>query len=111
MGAGKLERLIEVEARIAARIEQAAADTRALIASARSRAEEAERRSREELEAATAGVEREMELARTRLLRSVAEDLDRQLASLQAVTDERVTELGAFALARLLQPTDEVGPQ
>jgi DNA anti-recombination protein RmuC len=103
---GELERLIAAEARIGARIEQAATEALALVASARRRAEEAERRSREELEEATARLEREVEQDRIRQLRSVAEDLDRHLAFLQAVTEDRITELAAHALGRLLQPTN-----
>lgn len=100
---GELDRLIAAEARIAARIEQAAAEARALVASARAGAEEAERRSREELEQATASLEREMEAERIRQLRSVAEDLDRHLAFLQAVNEDRITQLAAHALGRLLR--------
>ena len=100
---GELDRLIAAEARIAARIEQAAAEARALVASARARGEEAERRSREELEEATARLEREMEDDRIRQLASVAEDLDRHLAFLQAVNEDRITELAAHALGRLLR--------
>ena len=103
---GELERLIAAEARIAARIEQAAAEARALVASARARGEEAERRSREELEEATARLEREMEQDRIRQLRSVAEDLDRHLAFLQAVNEDRITQLAAHALGRLLEATN-----
>ncbi len=103
---GELDRLIAAEARIAGRMEQAAAEARALVASARARAEEAERRSREELEEATARLEREMEQDRIRQLRSVAEDLARHLAFLQAVNEDRITELAAHALGRLLQPTN-----
>jgi DNA anti-recombination protein RmuC len=103
---GELDRLIAAEARIAARIEQAAAEARALVASARAGAEEAERRSREELEQATANLEQEMEQDRIRQLRSVAEDLDRHLAFLQTVNEDRITQLAAHALGRLLQPTN-----
>jgi hypothetical protein len=104
--AGELERLIAAEARIGARIAQAAAEARALVASGRGRAEEAERRSSAELAQAAASLEREVEENRIRQLRSVAEDLDRQLAFLQAVNEDRVTELAIHALGRLLRPTN-----
>lgn len=105
MGAGELERLIAAEARIAARIEEAAAEARALVDWARGRAAEAERRSHEDLAEATARVEREMEQDRVRQVRTVADDLDRQLAFLQGISEERITELAAHALDRLLHIT------
>lgn len=104
--AGELERLIAAEARIGARIAQAAAEARALVASARGRAEEAERRSSAELAQAAASLEREVEEDRIRQLRSVAEDLDRQLGFLEAVNEDRITELATHALGRLLRPTN-----
>lgn len=107
---GELERLIAAEARIAARIEQAGAEARALVALARTRAEEAERGSRDELDEATARLEREMEQDRIRQLGSVAGDLERQLAFLQAITEERITELADHALGRLLQAANP-GPR
>jgi hypothetical protein len=58
------------------------------------------------LEEAGTQLEREVEQARDRQLQSVAGDLDHQLAFLQAVNEDRITELAAHALGRLLQPTN-----
>jgi vacuolar-type H+-ATPase subunit H len=102
--AGELERLIAAEARLDARVQQAAAEARSLVASARARLEEAEQRSQEEFKQAIAELEGEMEQEGARQLRAIAEELDRDLVFLQAVTTERITELAAHALDRLLRP-------
>jgi hypothetical protein len=101
---GELERLITAEARITDRLEQAAAEARHILDSARDRAEAARSRSGEEQEEAMGRLEQEMHDDRTRQLRAIAEDLDRSLGSLQAVTEERLTELAKHALSRLLHP-------
>ena len=82
---------------------------RSLVASARARLDEAERRSQEEFKQAIAELEGEMEQEGARQLRAIAEDLDRDLVFLQAVTTERITELAAHALDRLLQPRTRTG--
>jgi phenylalanyl-tRNA synthetase alpha subunit len=102
---GELERLVAAEARISTRLAQAGADAQALIAAARARVEQAEHRWREELEEATSSLQREMEQDRTHQLRCVTEELQVQLAALQAITEERITELALHAVNRLLQPS------
>ena len=58
------------------------------------------------LHARRTSLEREVEEDRIRQLRSVAEDLDRQLGFLEAVNEDRITELATHALGRLLRPTN-----
>jgi hypothetical protein len=98
-----LERLIVAEERIATRAADAAAEARALVASAHARAEQAERQAREEVRQAMAELEREMALDRERQLQAVAQELDRELRELQAIPEERITQLARKVLGLLLQ--------
>ena len=98
-----LERLIAAEALIAARTAEAAGEARALVAAAQARAEQAERRLEDELGEAIAELEREVVLDRERQLGGVANDLDRELRALQAVSEERITELARKMLDLLLE--------
>lgn len=98
-----LERLIAAEALIAERTAEAAGEARALVAAAQARAEQAERRLGDELGEAIAELEREVVLDRERQLGAVANDLDQELRALQAVSEERITELARKMLDLLLE--------
>ena len=101
---GDLERLIAAEAQIASRTAKAVSEARALIALAQVRVEEFEGRARGELEETRAALEQEMVQDREGQLQAIAGDLQRRLGSLEAISEERITELARKLLDLLLQP-------
>ena len=101
-----LDQVIAVEARLAARLEQATVAARALLESARARIEECERHAGKELDEAIARLMQEVERERQRNLQDLSDELGRELRFLDAVSEDRITQLARSGLRSLLRPPE-----